>query len=570
MAGRRIATLGATLLVAGLGVSSARMGAAALPAIAIEAFPVGAGCQKYVDTWHDTRSQGLHEGIDILAPLGTPLYAVKAGTVSRMRSNTLGGISLRVTTSDGSYFYYAHLSRYAYGLVEGQAVAAGQVIGHVGRTGDAGIEHLHFEVHPAVVNKIAVNPYPIVRALAGCGMAAATVDGRSQDYTPPGYNGTTTTTAGSTGGSGGSGSTTTTTVAGPPARAGGGLRPTTPTRLMDTRNAGPYTRLSAGRENFITLAGRGGVSNDATIAVLNLTVTSPSGSGYLVARPCGAPTSLTSSVNFTQGETVASGVIVGVGTSGRVCFMSNTDVDLIVDVTGSSGPTGAFGFTGITPQRLLDTRDAGKRAVGGKETIVKVPTTGAAAATANITVVHPSGTGYVTVYPCKSTRPTTSTLNFSAGEVIANSTTVGLNSKGEMCLFSTVNTDLVVDLMGTWSSDAKSIPVSITPKRLVDTRNTGSRPDEHEVITVKVAGTSGVPAAATGALVTVTVTDPIDAGYVTLWPCGQAKPTASNLNYRAGEVVANSAIVRLGTGGAICVASSAAAHTVVDLTGYLS
>ena len=87
--------------------------------------------------------------------------AVVSGTV-QMRQNSLGGNALWVNGDDGNRYYYAHLSRY-----EGsnRAVAQGEIIGYVGSTGNAGVPHLHFEVHPG--GGAAVNPYPWVRA-AGC------------------------------------------------------------------------------------------------------------------------------------------------------------------------------------------------------------------------------------------------------------------------------------------------------------------------------------------------------------------------------------------------------------------
>ena len=68
--------------------------------------------------------------------------------------------------ADGTYFFYAHLDTFAEGIAEGVAVTAGQVIGTVGSTGNAGTAHLHFEVHPG--GGAAVNPYPIIKAVDAC------------------------------------------------------------------------------------------------------------------------------------------------------------------------------------------------------------------------------------------------------------------------------------------------------------------------------------------------------------------------------------------------------------------
>ena len=119
-------------------------------------------------TWGAVRSGGrTHQGVDILASSGTALFAVQTGTITRKRadsSGSLAGNALWLTAPDGTYFFYAHLSGFADGIVEGSAVNAGDVIGYVGATGNASIPHLHFEIHPG--GGAAVNPYPFVKAVS--------------------------------------------------------------------------------------------------------------------------------------------------------------------------------------------------------------------------------------------------------------------------------------------------------------------------------------------------------------------------------------------------------------------
>ncbi len=121
------------------------------------------GTSAYGDTWGAPRSGGRrHQGVDMLAPTGTPLQAVIGGLVSH-RSNRLGGITISLLGDNGNRFYYAHLSGYE--GPEGR-VEQGQVIGYVGDTGNAtGVPHLHFEIRPN--GGVPVNPYPSVRT-AGC------------------------------------------------------------------------------------------------------------------------------------------------------------------------------------------------------------------------------------------------------------------------------------------------------------------------------------------------------------------------------------------------------------------
>lgn len=112
------------------------------------------------DTWGAARSSGRqHQGIDIFAARGTPIYSNTPAVVQRIRDSSLGGKAVWLLGPEGSRHYYAHLDQFAK-LRVGQRLRAGDRIGTVGNTGNAsrGRPHLHYEIHLA--GQGAVNPYP--------------------------------------------------------------------------------------------------------------------------------------------------------------------------------------------------------------------------------------------------------------------------------------------------------------------------------------------------------------------------------------------------------------------------
>jgi len=117
----------------------------------------------FTDDFGAARSGGRrHMGSDLTAPSGTPTVAPVAGTV-RFDRDGAGGLSWHLTAPDGVYYYGTHLS--AFGPRSGW-VEQGEVIGYVGMTGNASVNHLHFEIRPGGINSVAVNATP--KILAAC------------------------------------------------------------------------------------------------------------------------------------------------------------------------------------------------------------------------------------------------------------------------------------------------------------------------------------------------------------------------------------------------------------------
>jgi peptidoglycan LD-endopeptidase LytH len=117
---------------------------------------------QIANTWQAPRgADRLHEGQDIFAPKGTPIYSATAGYVYKVGENNLGGQTVSVIGAGGRVYYYAHLDGYAPGIEEGDRVTTKTLLGYVGTTGNAQgtPPHLHFGVY---TTNGAINPLPMI------------------------------------------------------------------------------------------------------------------------------------------------------------------------------------------------------------------------------------------------------------------------------------------------------------------------------------------------------------------------------------------------------------------------
>jgi peptidoglycan LD-endopeptidase LytH len=137
-------------------------------------FPLKKGTYSpFSNTFADSRTYAAdgsavrsHEGVDIMAPEGTPIYSAMSGTVVQAGWLELGGWRLAIRVDDNTDFYYAHMSRYAPGIVKGSVISAGQLIGYVGSTGygPEGTKgkfdpHLHFGIYKRTPSYTAIDPF---------------------------------------------------------------------------------------------------------------------------------------------------------------------------------------------------------------------------------------------------------------------------------------------------------------------------------------------------------------------------------------------------------------------------
>lgn len=253
--------------------------------------------------------------------------------------------------------------------------------------------------------------------------------------------------------------------------AGAGFVPVTPTRLADTRD-GAGNRLTAGAVLRVPVRGVGGVPADASAVAVTVTATGSSLPGFATVTPCGSPPAATSNVNFAAGATVPNLVVAAPGSDGAICITANVDTHLVVDLFGAFAATAQLGVG--RPQRLVDTREGlgapKQRVAAGGVVAITIAgdglPTAVSGAMLNLTAVAPDGDGYLTAYPCAAGTPTASNLNVRAGTDRANFALVAPDAARTVCVYSSVATDVVVDLLG-WVGTPFT---GAAPVRVLDTR----------------------------------------------------------------------------------------------------
>lgn len=269
-----------------------------------------------------------------------------------------------------------------------------------------------------------------------------------------------------------------------------------------------------------------------------------------------------------------------------------------VTVTTSAGTSaasqqGKFAFTSpaaytaVAPVRLMDTRlSGGALGTAGLRNLKVAGVTpgapaGATAVVVNVTVTDTTAPSFLTVFPTGAIRPLASNLNYVAGATIPNLVSVQVGSGGAITFFNAAgSTDVVVDLEGYYAAPSGSAggEVALAPARITDTRansglpNAGSTLGAGRTINVQVTGAGGVPSSGvSAAILNVTVTNTTASSFLTVWPAGATRPTASNLNWMAGETIPNRVIVPIGSGGRVSVFNPVgSADVIIDVSGYFT
>ena len=258
-------------------------------------------------------------------------------------------------------------------------------------------------------------------------------------------------------------------------------------------------------------------------------------------------------------------------------------------VSTTRGP----GFHSLVPSRILDSRTAnggwnGPLAAAMPRTLKVTGAPGASsvpeAATAvvmNVTVTGATNGSFVSVWPGGEARPTSSAVNFAPGETIANLVTVKIGTGGTVAFANAVGaTHVIADIVGYYDAATGAAAGdrfdALTPRRILDSRTpnggwAGSLPagSPRPLAVRQPAVPNGVPATATAVVANVTATNATAGSFLTVWPTGTPRPTASTVNFAAGQTIPNLAVVKIGADGTISIANAVGAvDVIVDIVAY--
>lgn len=313
--------------------------------------------------------------------------------------------------------------------------------------------------------------------------------------------------------------------------------------------------------------------------------------GYsVVASPGGASCATSGSTSCTVG-----GLAAGTAHTFSVSAIGSGGPGPAGVTAAPVTPWSGSGFRPVVPVRILDSRQAnvgfaGKVTASSPRSLQVTgrggPSNVPASATAvvlNVTVTDSTAESFLTVYPTGTDKPNASNLNFGVGQTVPNLVTVKLGTGGKVQVATAVGaTNVVADVVG-WYDDGSAggdLFASFGPRRLLDSRvsdvfwpgplvGTQRVAVRESTDPAEVGNPWGVPPTATALIANVTVTGGSEASFVSVWPSGEPRPNVSNLNFGAGQTVANLVVVAIGDDGYVNLANAhGGVEVILDAVGY--
>jgi hypothetical protein len=384
-----------------------------------------------------------------------------------------------------------------------------------------------------------------------------------------------------------------------------GFFPITACRVADTRvgqnHTGAFGTPSLAAymsRDFPISSSNCGIPSTSQAYSLNMTVLSPGPVDFLSTWPAGQPYPNVSTLNSTDGSTLANAALVPSGTNGAITVVTGKPTDLIIDANGYFAPPNGseLVFYPLTPCRLVDTR-VGQNKTGafGPPSLAAyssrdfpllsggcgIPVS-AHAYSLNMTAITQGPLSFLSTWPAGQPYPNVSTLNATNGFNIANAAIVPMGSAGAITVVAGNPTDLVIDVNGYFSPPGLPGALHfypVTPCRVVDTRVGQNKagafgPPGLAAYSSRdfpiLSGGCGIPATAQAYSLNMTAAPQGPLSFLSTWPAGQPYPNVSTLNSPGGGTLANAAIVPAGTNGAITVVAGNPTDLIIDVNGYFA
>ncbi|MGB8771002.1 MAG: choice-of-anchor tandem repeat GloVer-containing protein, partial [Candidatus Korobacteraceae bacterium] len=376
--------------------------------------------------------------------------------------------------------------------------------------------------------------------------------------------------------------------------------PVTPCRLLDTRpqydGGGPVQGGTFQNFNLPQLAQSKGCADLSTAAAYSLNVAVvPSGYlGYLTLWPTGQGQPVVAMLNSLDGRIKANAAIVQAGTEGAVSVYVTNTTNVVIDIDGYfvTPSDSTLAFYPITPCRIADTRPSSgfvqpfgpPHLSGGTPrdfpiltSPCNIPNTAQAYSLNLAAIPYPPGSGnplaYLEVWP-KDQMPQNpvSTLNNLTGTIVANAAIVPAGMDGDITVYPSNDTDLVIDINGYFAlaGEGGLSLYPVTPCRVIDTRKVGHGQPFSGLYPVDVMDSPcGPPSTAQAYVFNATVVPSGALGYLTLWADGEPQPGVSTLNAIDGWISNNMAIVPTNN-GEIDAYASGTTQLILDISSYFA
>ena len=375
----------------------------------------------------------------------------------------------------------------------------------------------------------------------------------------------------------------------------------TPCRLLDTRpqygGSGPVPGGTFQIFNLPQLAQSKGCADLSSAAAysLNLAVVPQGSLGYLTLWPTNGNRPGVATLNSLDGRIKANAAIVRGGSAGAVSVYVTNTTDVVIDIDGYFAPVSSstLAFYPMTPCRIADTRKStfpqglGPPFLSGLtprdfpvlSSTCNIPSTAQAYSLNLSAVPYPSlgnPLGYLEVWP-KDQMPANpvSTLNNLTGTVVANAAIVPAGTGGDITVFPSNDTDLVIDING-YFAPAGPGGLSLYPSapcRVIDTRTIGIGQPFSGLLNppVDVVDSACAPPSTAQAYVfNATVVPYGTLGYLTLWQNDPThQPVVSTLNALDGAITNNMAIVPT-SDGKIDAYASGITQLILDISSYFA